>query len=223
VLFFGGGVMIRKLLVGALISVVVVILPTLGRPEAMFAPKLWLLVVLGALAGMLQPAFNPFEKSATPEDRGTALQIVWSILLVQLVAVVEAVYFRYPESLEWVWTDIVALGLMLLGLGLRTWGVITLGRYFTWHVTVQPDQKVIRDGPYRFLRHPGYAGGLLSYFFTPLLLHAWFAAIFAAIVLPLAFLRRIRYEEALMKAHFGKEYEEYQREVEALFPLPRFR
>lgn len=212
-----------RFLIGALISVVVVILPAFGRPEALFAPKLWLLVVLGALAGMLQPAFNPFEKPATPQDRGTALQIVWSIFLVQFVAVIEALYLRYPESLEWGWTDVVALALMVLGLGLRTWGVMTLGRYFTWHVTVQSDQKVIRSGPYRFLRHPGYAGGLLSYFFTPIFLHGWFAAIFAAIVLPLAFLRRIRYEEELMKERFGREYEDYQRDVGALFPLPRFR
>lgn len=215
--------MIRKLLVGALISVIVVIVPTVGRPEAMLAPKLWLLVILGALAGMLQPAFNPFERPATPEDRGTALQILWSILLVQLVAVVEAVYFRYPESPEWGWVDVAALVLMVLGLGLRTWGVITLGRYFTWHVTVQSDQKVIRNGPYRFLRHPGYAGGLLSYFLAPIFLHAWIAAVLAAILLPLAFLRRIRYEEALMRANFGKDYEEYQREVGALFPVPRLK
>lgn len=210
--------MIRKFLMGAVISIVVVIGPALGRPEALISPKLWIMVILGALAGMLQPAFNPFEKSATPEDRGTALQIVWSILLVQLLAVIEAVYFRYPESLEWMWFDYIALAAMVFGLLLRTWGVRTLGRYFTWHVSVQSEQQVIRDGPYRFIRHPGYSGGLVSYFFSTIFLHAWFAAIVAAIVLPFAFLRRIHHEEKLLTAHFGNAYTDYQQEVGALFP-----
>jgi protein-S-isoprenylcysteine O-methyltransferase Ste14 len=68
------------------------------------------------------------------------------------------------------------------------------------------------------LRHPGYAGGLLSYFFSTLFLGAWCAAVFAAIVLPLAFLRRIRYEEELLVETFGKDYTDYQQQVGALFP-----
>lgn len=210
--------MIRKLVVAAVISIVIVIVPALPRPAALLAPPLWLLVILGTLAGVLQPAFNPFGKSATPEDRGTALQIVWSILLVQLAAVLEAVYLRFPESLRWDWLTTFSLVCMVLGLLLRAWGVVTLGRYFTWHVTVQSDQQVIRRGPYRFLRHPGYAGGLASYFFSTLFLHAWFAVIIAAVVLPFAFLRRIHYEEKLMTEHFGSDYTNYRREVGALFP-----
>lgn len=215
--------MFRKILVGALLSFVVTILPAAANPQALAAPQLWILFVLGTLAGAFQPSFNPFGKAASPRDHGTALQIVWSIVLVQLIAVIEAVYFRYPESFQWDWVTTLGLVCMVLGLLLRTWGVLTLGRYFTWHVTVQADQKVIRTGPYRFLRHPGYAGALLSYFFAALFLHAWFAAILAAIVLPLAFMRRIHYEEELMTAHFGKDYADYQREVGALFPIPRFR
>lgn len=215
--------MLRKLLTGALISIIAVLVPCLGRPEALLSPKLWLMVVLGTLAGLLQPAFNPFEKSATPEDRGTALQIVWSIVLVQLLAVVEAVYFRYPESMEWTWLDVFALAMMVIGLLVRTWGVMTLGRYFTWHVTVQSDQTVIRTGPYRFIRHPGYTGGILSYFFSAIFLHAWFAACVAAVVLPFAFLRRIHHEEKLLTAHFGDAYTNYQHEVGALVPFPKFK
>jgi protein-S-isoprenylcysteine O-methyltransferase len=210
--------MIRKMVVGAAISICVVILPAVFNPAALLSSKLWLMVLLGTLAGALQPSFNPFGKAASGRDRGTALQIVWSILLVQLVAVIEAVYFRYPASLEWDALSVISLVMMVFGLALRTWGVMTLGRYFTWHVTVQTDQKVIRQGPYRFLRHPGYAGGLLSYFFSTLFLGAWFAAVFAAIILPLAFLRRIRYEEELLVETFGKDYTDYQQQVGALFP-----
>jgi protein-S-isoprenylcysteine O-methyltransferase Ste14 len=57
-----------------------------------------------------------------------------------------------------------AAGLVLLvpGTTLRLWSFRTLGRYFTFTVKVSPDQPVVTAGPYRVLRHPGYAGGLLA-------------------------------------------------------------
>jgi len=213
--------MIRKLIQGILVSCAIVILPAVGRPLAVISPKLWVLVALGTLASFFQPVYNPFRRSATPEDRDTALQIIWSVILTQLMAVIEAVYFHNSGGLHWDLIAAAALVLMIAGLGLRNWAVFTLGQYFTWHITVQPGQQVIRNGPYRFMRHPGYTGGLLSYFFSTLFLQAWVSAVVASIVLPLAFLRRIRYEEALMRARFGEDYESYRREVGALIPWPK--
>jgi protein-S-isoprenylcysteine O-methyltransferase Ste14 len=44
------------------------------------------------------------------------------------------------------------------GIVLRQWAIHTLGRYFVGHVVVQPGQAVVSSGPYRWLRHPSYAG-----------------------------------------------------------------
>lgn len=44
---------------------------------------------------------------------------------------------------------------------LRWWAFWTLGQYFTFTVDVSAEQLVVTAGPYRALRHPGYAGGLL--------------------------------------------------------------
>jgi protein-S-isoprenylcysteine O-methyltransferase len=211
----------RRMLAGLAIAATITILPAAGNAAALAHPQLWLLLLLGILASVFQPSYSPFKKPVTPEDRGTAAQNVWSVYVTQLAAVLEAVYFRYPGSFRWDAVSSVALTVMLLGLVLRTWAVLTLGRWFTWYVTVQPGQRVIRSGPYRFLRHPSYAGALLSYVAGPLFLHAWVAALAAGILLPLAFQRRIRHEEALMKDCFGGQYERYCREVGALFPRPK--
>ncbi len=48
------------------------------------------------------------------------------------------------------------------GIALRQWAIATLGRYFVGHVLVQPGQTVISTGPYRWLRHPSYAGQWLE-------------------------------------------------------------
>ncbi|MGH3187285.1 MAG: methyltransferase family protein [Streptosporangiaceae bacterium] len=57
-----------------------------------------------------------------------------------------------------------AAGMVILVAGavLRGWSFYPLGRYFTAVIKVSPDQPVIASGPYRLLRHPSYAGGLLA-------------------------------------------------------------
>lgn len=48
------------------------------------------------------------------------------------------------------------------GVAIRQWSIATLGRSFTGHVQVQAGQAVVRTGPYRWLRHPSYAGQWLE-------------------------------------------------------------
>jgi protein-S-isoprenylcysteine O-methyltransferase Ste14 len=48
------------------------------------------------------------------------------------------------------------------GIALRQWSIATLGPSFVGHVLVQPGQTVVSSGPYRWLRHPSYAGQWLE-------------------------------------------------------------
>lgn len=48
------------------------------------------------------------------------------------------------------------------GIALRQWAIAALGPNFVGHVLVQPGQAVVDSGPYRWLRHPAYAGQWLE-------------------------------------------------------------
>jgi protein-S-isoprenylcysteine O-methyltransferase Ste14 len=78
---------------------------------------------------------------------------------------------------------------------------------------VQSDrkQRVISDGPYRIVRHPMYAGALLMFVGTPLLLGSWWGVL----VVPLAIVgigfRAVGEERMLCGELAG--YEEYTRRV----------
>jgi protein-S-isoprenylcysteine O-methyltransferase len=174
---------------------------------------------VGLVANVLQPAYSPFERQRTAEDRWTAVQILWTVYTVQIGAVVELCLRRAApplDALTW-----VSLGVMLGGLALRTWAVATLGRWFTWNVEVQPGQRLITSGPYRFVRHPSYTGALLTFLAACFLLHSYVAAAFAAIALPAAFLRRTHHEERLLREVFP-EYREYATRTGALLPRLRY-
>ena len=68
-------------------------------------------------------------------------------------------------------TKLVALVVILLGSLLGSWALIE-NRFFSGTVRIQTERghRVVSSGPYRFIRHPGYAGSLLYYLATPVLL-----------------------------------------------------
>lgn len=211
--------MIRKVITAILATSCIYLLSAAFNPDALRHPQLWILVAFGVALSVFQPVYKPVDGAAPPRDRGTAAQIVWSVYLTQFAGVIEAVHFRYPESLRWDVITTIALAAMAAGLFLRVWAVLTLGRYFTWFITVYEDHKVIRSGPFRFIRHPSYCGALILFIATLVFIHAWAAAVLSAIFQLFAYIRRIRYEEREMIERLGESYVRYKREVKALVPL----
>lgn len=210
--------MIKKFTQGLIASSFIVMVPVSGNHEMLYAPHLWILIVIGILASLFQPDYNPFKRAPNTEDKGTASQIIWSIYLTQLSVLIEAAYFRYPESISWSTLTTLALILMVSGLAIRSWAVFTLGRYFTWHISTQENQTIINTGPYAFVRHPGYFGAFLTYTSTALFLNAWFSFLLSVIVLLWAFLRRIHHEEKELKVNLGSQYHSYCNNVKRFIP-----
>ncbi len=208
----------RRFIKAVLIAAFVVILPAIGNPAILRAAHLWILLATGVLASLLQPDYQPFGIAAKPQDRGTGAQIIWSVYIVQVVAIGEATYFRYPRSVDWDAIALAALAVMGAGLALRTWAVMTLGPLFTMHIAIGSQHRLVREGPFRVVRHPSYLGALLLYTAATIFLHAWVALVAALLLLPLAFARRIHYEEQLLLAAFGPDYEHYRQQVQTLLP-----
>ena len=101
--------------------------------------------------------------------------------------------------------------ILLAGLALRGWSIMTLGEYFTGSVAVSSDQPVVTAGPYRVLRHPSYTGILLA--FTGIGLAAMAVFTLAGILL------RIRTEERALLVTLGDPYRAYATHHKRLVPL----
>lgn len=207
-------------MIGLLVSLIVFILPVwLIKPEAIDTLKPWILVCLGVLASITQPSYKPLGGDATAEDKGTANQLVWTVYISMLLGIIECLKLRYPSGLVWDYLSITFLAISIFGSLFRAWSVAVLGRYFTWHIKIQPGQKVIKTGPYSLVRHPSYTGAWLLYVAALLFIQAWFSAILAAVLLYIAFRRRIKYEEAILVRSFGDEYTDYSKKVKRLIPM----
>lgn len=210
--------MLKRLILGIPISTALVILPVLGNVDILHAPHLWILIIIGVLASVFQPSYNPITIASSAGDRATGAQIIWSVYATQLAAILEAAYLRYPHSVQWDAAAVTGLVGAAFGLSLRSWAVLALGNLFTMHISVQKGHKIIRTGPYAIIRHPSYLGAFVLYLSTAIFLHAWFSFIAAAIILPFAFLRRIDSEESVLKKVFGSDYKSYCKEVKMILP-----
>jgi protein-S-isoprenylcysteine O-methyltransferase Ste14 len=121
-----------------------------------------------------------------------------------------------PNMIAAAW---IGVWLGVLGLLLRLWAVLTLRQRYTRTLLVHDDHSMERRGPYRFVRHPGYLGSLLSHngiAFASCSIPIFVASISATLA---AYGYRIRVEEAMLVATFGERYEEYRRGVAALVPF----
>jgi len=112
----------------------------------------------------------------------------------------------------------VGVVLMALGIALRVWAVVVLGRAFTVEVRVRAGQEVVDRGPYRVVRHPSYTGLLLVFLGTGLALGDWLALI-VVVVPPIAAIAfRIRIEEEALLAGLGDAYRRYSAGRKRLVP-----
>jgi protein-S-isoprenylcysteine O-methyltransferase Ste14 len=112
----------------------------------------------------------------------------------------------------------VGVVLVLAGVIVRVWAVLTLGRWFTTVVRVADDQQVVTGGPYAWVRHPSYLGLLVALAGLGLMLTDW-VSLAAAVLLPLATLGwRIRVEERALRDGLGAAYGDYATGRKRLLP-----
>lgn len=129
-----------------------------------------------------------------------------------MIAAGSSVAFRLPElAMPGSGRAYIVVGVtvMWLGVSLRQWAVRTLGRFFTFKLIVQTDQRVVENGPYQVVRHPSYSGLLLSWLGTAIALGNWLSLALLTIPYAFALAHRIRVEEGLLRHGLGPDYERY--------------
>jgi len=107
---------------------------------------------------------------------------------------------------------LVALAVMVLGYTLSTWAM-AVNRYYSAVVRIQKDrgQTVVTDGPYRFVRHPSYATGIVSSLMIPILLGSLWALIPTILVALGTIIRTALEDKTLLEELDG--YEGYAAQV----------
>lgn len=113
---------------------------------------------------------------------------------------------------------LLGMAMMVAGMLFRWWSIHVLAEYFTVDVSIRPDHRIVRDGPYRLLRHPSYTGALATFYGFALCLGDLAALLVVVVPVTLVFLWRIQVEEAVLAQAFPDDYPAYAHQTRRLLP-----
>ena len=155
---------------------------------------------------------------AERQDRGS-LRLLWAAIGVGLALATAAQWVpsaRLPIPRPVL--QPVALVVLLTGLVVRWGSILTLGRFFTVDVAIQPGHRIIRTGPYRYVRHPSYTGLLLAFLGLGLVFANWLSLLALLVPISLAVVSRVAWEETVLHGALGEDYATYCRQTKRLVP-----
>jgi protein-S-isoprenylcysteine O-methyltransferase Ste14 len=165
-----------------------------------------ILLLLRYNPGLLAERINVSPSNQKAWDKVFVLLLnvfffTWLILMP-----LDAVRFHWSEMpifLQVVGAVAMVVSFILMSLVFRE------NSYLSATVRVQEErgQKVITTGPYHYVRHPMYAGGLFMFLGTPLLLGSWYGFLF----LPALLVRAVLEERTLRDELPG--YDAYMAQV----------
>jgi len=98
---------------------------------------------------------------------------------------------------------VLSLAVVLAGYAVSSYALVE-NRFFSGVVRIQTDRghHVVSSGPYGWVRHPGYAGGLLTYLATPLFLDSLWAYA-PVVVLTVVLIVRTSLEDRTLQAQLA--------------------
>ena len=134
------------------------------------------------------------------------------------------VYLINPQWMNWSvltlpayarWSGVL---IMALGAAFHIWGMLHLGTNLTISISTRDEHTLITTGPYRWVRHPLYAGGMLESVGVCLLL-ANVSVIVAAVCFWGLIVWRTGMEEGRLIETFGDGYRRYRERVGRFVPI----
>lgn len=155
-----------------------------------------------------------FLKEGTkPFDKVYAVFYVPLTYLILTISELDAVRYEWSSMPLWI---------TLLG------AAVTIPDYYVsldgskfmlrMHSMRAKDQQVYKSGPYRILRHPGYAAGIVSVLTAPLILGSWWGLVPGAIVAAMLVIHTELEDRTLQRELSG--YKEYTKSTHhRLLPL----
>lgn len=179
----------------------------------------WIFISLSVLLLITNAILLPQE---VIEERGRKKENVkkWDRILTTInlfpllgIYILSGLDYRFHWTIDLhLGIHIMGLAFVLLGSILFTWSMVS-NKFFSTMVRIQDerDHKVATEGPYKYVRHPGYVGYILMTLATPISLGSFYALSMAVIVSLIIVIRTILEDETLKAELIG--YEEYTKIV----------
>jgi protein-S-isoprenylcysteine O-methyltransferase Ste14 len=214
-----------RLLIAAIIMLVLPAVILFGSSGRLNWGMAWVYIgmtiafTIGSRIIMLRKNPDLIVERAQFSDKGDTKP--WDKTLMPLVAIIGPTIVLVVAGLDmrFGWSpdlplalQVAALVITALGYLLGVWATVE-NKFFSPVVRIQRERghTVVTSGPYHYVRHPGYAGGIVAAFTLPLVLDSLWALVPAALVLCLLIVRTALEDRTLQEELEG--YRDYAERV----------
>ena len=143
-------------------------------------------------------------------------------LLLEGLGIFTAFVFRLPRETPPGTARVAASMIFAVLAAVLAWtSVQFLGRQFRIRAGLYEDHELVRSGPYAVVRHPIYASILAMLLSTLLLLTPWRWIVVSLALFVAGTEIRVHVEDNLLASRFGRDFEDYRRQVRAYVPFVR--
>jgi protein-S-isoprenylcysteine O-methyltransferase Ste14 len=116
-------------------------------------------------------------------------------------------------------STIIVIVLVVVSLWTMASALRVLGKQWSLQARVLENHQLVREGPYRFVRHPIYTGMLGMILAAGLAWSHWIGLLIALVLFTIGTAIRVRSEEKLLRQQFGAAFDDYKRSVPAVLPI----
>jgi len=177
-------------------------------------------VLLGVAYGISEAGLSVLKRSRddSVDADDSTLRVLWVTIMAAMTGGIVISHHALRASFESATAFWSGCALFFLGLVLRWYAILYLGKYFTVNVAIHSLHEVVDTGPYRRIRHPSYTGALLAFLGVALCLGNWLSLLIIMVPITLAFAWRMSTEEAALANALGSPYTNYMNRTKRLAP-----
>jgi protein-S-isoprenylcysteine O-methyltransferase Ste14 len=149
--------------------------------------------------------------------QGLGFSLIWIIHTTTLFGIV------FPRMVQGTTMTWIADSIGIMSVALAVLAIWILGRNWSVAAQVVKGHQLVTRGPYRYVRHPIYTAMFGMLLATGLSMGNSLSLLVGSVAFIAGTYIRVHYEERLLRAHFGAEFEEYAASVPAFIPLTRWK
>lgn len=146
------------------------------------------------------------------------LWVLWMLALGSIGVAIAAAFLGLPSLVAYEGLRFIGFAIMAVGMAVRWHAIQTLGRFFSVHVELHAEHRLVESGLYRYVRHPSYTGILITLLGLGIALGNALSVLLAVLPMSIAIQYRIRIEEQALTEAFGEAYTAYCKRTKRLLP-----
>jgi len=190
-----------------------------GSESVIFSSVIVLWVLVEIVNGGIIPILRRSHRDVIKKDNRSTLSnyllrlSLFGSVVIAIVLVIQNIAML-PD-----WFFLPGIGIIVIGIIVRQWAMLILGRYFTITVSVHKNQKVVDYGPYQYIRHPSYLGISLIVIGIGVALGSWVGILVILLMYGSTIWYRMNIEEKLLVSELGDDYIQYMKRTKRLIPF----